>query len=126
MNMLVLTICLALSTAIPRILPAVFISRMHFSRGARKFLRLVPAGLGHGCPDFSRCHPVITQCDCLSDDDRTVGVLRTDELASNHRRACQCRGCLAASRADVTGCRNPSGSRDLYRNGRYTCGLLIQ
>ena len=45
MNMLVLTICLALSTAIPRILPAVFISRMHFSRGARKFLRLLPVSV---------------------------------------------------------------------------------
>ena len=45
MNMGLLIVCLALSTAIPRILPAVFISRMHFSQAARRFLRLLPGSV---------------------------------------------------------------------------------
>lgn len=64
MNMLVLTVCLALSTAIPRILPAVFISRMHFSGKAKKFLRLLPVsvmaalifpGVVQSAPDTAAC-----------------------------------------------------------------------
>ncbi|WP_289424143.1 AzlD domain-containing protein [Faecalibaculum rodentium] len=62
MNMLVLTICLALSTAIPRILPAVFISRMHFSRGARKFLRLVSVMAALIFPGVIQSSPNATAC----------------------------------------------------------------
>lgn len=35
MNFILLTILLALSTYLPRVLPALFISRMHFSKKAR-------------------------------------------------------------------------------------------
>lgn len=43
MNIWLLILALALSTAIPRIIPALFISRIDFPPLARKFLLLLPS-----------------------------------------------------------------------------------
>lgn len=43
MKIWLLVLCLAVSTAVPRILPALFISRMRFSPMARKYLLLLPS-----------------------------------------------------------------------------------
>lgn len=42
MNFVLLTLLLALSTYIPRVIPAVFISSLRFSKKARIFLKLLP------------------------------------------------------------------------------------
>lgn len=42
MNVWILILCMTLVTFLPRILPALLVGRVHYSRSVEKFLRLIP------------------------------------------------------------------------------------